>query len=316
VQATVYNLAGAPVDTVELNDAIFGIVPNIPVVHQAVLRQQANARLGTHDTKTRAEVSGGGAKPWRQKGTGRARQGSTRSPQWRHGGVVFGPHPRSYNQDLPRKMRRLAMRSVLSDKAASGSLLIIDSFADLEPRTKAMLAVLATLKLAGRRVLIMTPTHEENVMRAAGNLPDVKTMLTPYLSLLAMLKADVLLMPRSSVDVIESILGTTGGRRSRPVTLPEGMAAPATAASPLDLQVEQTPGASTATAAHVTTEHASRGVEEAITESAAAHNATAAAATGTDEATAPETVTTGEATVDEATGDDETTPDTTSASAL
>src|SRR5689334_20043398 len=148
VQATIYNLQGEPQDTVELNDAIFGIVPNEGVVHQAVLRQQANARLGTHNTLTRANVRGGGKKPWRQKGTGRARQGSTRSPQWRHGGVVFGPHPRSYEQDLPRKMRRLAARSVLSDKAANGSLLIIDSFTDLEPRTKAMIAVLEALKVS------------------------------------------------------------------------------------------------------------------------------------------------------------------------
>ena len=183
MQATVYNLAGAAVDTVELNDAIFGIVPNTSVVHQAVLRQQANARLGTHDTKTRADVSGGGRKPWRQKGTGRARQGSTRSPQWRHGGVVFGPHPRSYDQDLPRKMRRLAARSVLSDKAANGSLLIIDSFADLEPRTKAMIAVLEALQVSERRVLIMTPTKEQNLELAAGNLPKVRTMQAQYLSL-------------------------------------------------------------------------------------------------------------------------------------
>jgi large subunit ribosomal protein L4 len=217
VQATIYNLKGETLDTVELNDAIYGIEPNIAVVHQAVLRQQANARLGTHNTLTRAHVSGGGRKPWRQKGTGRARQGSTRSPQWRHGGVVFGPHPRSYEQTLPRKMRRLAMRSVISAKAADGQILVVDSFETQEPRTKAMVTTLAALNLAGRRVLIMTPTRLENVELAAGNLPRVRIMRTAYLSLVAMLKAEVLLLDRASLDVIESILGQTGGRNSRPI---------------------------------------------------------------------------------------------------
>src|SRR3954467_5578290 len=133
MQATVYNLAGEQVGNVDLDDAVFGITPNMAIVHQAVLRQQANARQGTHETKTRAFVRGGGRKPWRQKGTGRARQGSTRSPQWRHGGVVFGPHQRSYEQDMPRKMRRLAIRSVLSAKVADGQLVVVDSFTELEP---------------------------------------------------------------------------------------------------------------------------------------------------------------------------------------
>jgi large subunit ribosomal protein L4 len=269
----VYNLAGAAVDTVELNDAVFGIVPNTSVVHQAVLRQQANARLGTHDTKTRAEVSGGGRKPWRQKGTGRARQGSTRSPQWRHGGVVFGPHPRSYEQDLPRKMRRLAARSVLSDKAANGSLLIIDSFADLEPRTKAMIAVLDALQLSDRRVLVMTPAKEQNLEQAAGNLPKVRTGMVQYLSLVGMLKADVVVLSRDSVAVIEEILGNTGGRRPQAVTLPEGMEAPAATLSPLAAPVQQVEDASDVTADYETTAHHSRGVEAAIDEAAEEHNA-------------------------------------------
>ncbi len=273
MQATVYNLAGAAVDTVELNDAIFSIVPNLSVVHQAVLRQQANARLGTHDTKTRAEVSGGGRKPWRQKGTGRARQGSTRSPQWRHGGVVFGPHPRSYDQDLPRKMRRLAARSVLSDKAATGSLLIIDSFADLEPRTKAMIAVLDALQLGERKVLVMTPTKEQNLEQAAGNLPKVRTGMVQYLSLVGMLKADVVVLTRDSLQVIDSILGSTGGRLPHTINLAPGAEAPATAASPMDMAVQQMPGASDVTAAHETTAHHSRGVEAAVEDAADEHNA-------------------------------------------
>jgi large subunit ribosomal protein L4 len=226
VQATIYNLQGQALDTVELNDAIYGIEPNIGVVHQAVLRQQANARLGTHNTLTRADVRGGGKKPWRQKGTGRARQGSTRAPQWRHGGVVFGPHPRSYAQDLPRKMRRLAMRSVLSAKAADGQILVIDNFTDLEPRTKVMLSTLAALNLADRRVLIMTPERHDNLELAAGNLKNVTTMRTQYLSLVAMLKAEILVLDRASLTVIESILGQTGGRTSRPIAAPEGAAPP------------------------------------------------------------------------------------------
>jgi large subunit ribosomal protein L4 len=269
----VYNLAGAAVDTVELNDAIFGIVPNTSVVHQAVLRQQANARLGTHDTKTRAEVSGGGRKPWRQKGTGRARQGSTRSPQWRHGGVVFGPHPRSYEQDLPRKMRRLAARSVLSDKAANGSLLIVDSFADLEPRTKAMIAVLDALQLSERRVLVMTPTKEQNLEQAAGNLPKVRTGMVQYLSLVGMLKADVVVLSRDSLQVIDSILGSTGGRRPRTIEPLDELEGHNEAPSPLDVPVQQLADASDVTAAHETTAHHSRGVEEAIEEAADEYNA-------------------------------------------
>jgi large subunit ribosomal protein L4 len=235
VQATIYNLQGEALDTVELNDAIYGIEPNIGVVHQAVLRQQANARLGTHNTLTRGEVRGGGRKPWRQKGTGRARQGSTRSPQWRHGGVVFGPHPRSYVQDMPRKMRRLAMRSVLSAKAADGRILILDSFEALEPRTKAMLALIDTLQLGERRVLIMTPQRVQNLELAAGNLAHVTLLRTHFLSLVAMLKADVLVLDRASLEVIDSILGQTGGRASRPLTAePAEDAAPRRMTSYLD----------------------------------------------------------------------------------
>src|SRR6476620_278080 len=171
VQATVYNLEGAAVDTVELNDAIFGIVPNIPVVHQAVLRQQANARLGTHDTKTRAEVRGGGRKPWRQKGTGRARQGSTRAPQWAGGGVVFGPHPRKYTQAMPRQMRVLAIRSALSAKFQDERMTVVQGLSEIEPKTKAMKTIIEKLP-ESRSVLIVIPEKSEVVDRAASNLPN------------------------------------------------------------------------------------------------------------------------------------------------
>src|SRR5256885_4698606 len=142
MSVTVYDREGKESGRVDLPASGFNAPVNEAVLHQAVLRQQANDRQGTHQTKTRGEVSGGGKKPWRQKGTGRARQGSTRAPQWRHGGVVFGPHPRSYEQDLPRKMRRLAMRSVLSAKAADGRILLVDGFETLEPRTRSMIAAL------------------------------------------------------------------------------------------------------------------------------------------------------------------------------
>ncbi len=213
MQATVYNLDGEAVEKIELDDAIFGIAPNTAVVHQAVLRQQANARQGTHDTKTRAEVRGGGRKPWRQKGTGRARQGSTRSPQWRHGGVVFGPHPRSYEQDMPRKMRRLAIRSVLSSKASEGRIVVVDSFEALEPRTKAMVVLMGKLNIGDSTALILTAETQGNLELAASNLHKVKTISAHLLSVVDMLKHTYLVMPRASLEVIDGILGNSGGRR-------------------------------------------------------------------------------------------------------
>ena len=224
MQATIYNLEGQEVDTIELSDAIFGVTPNHAVIQQAVLRQQANARQGTHDTKTRADVSGGGKKPWRQKGTGRARQGSTRSPQWRHGGVVFGPHPRSYEQDMPRKMRHLAVRGVLSGKFADGQLVLVDSFETLEPRTKAMVTALESLNIGSQKVLIFTTGEETSLKMAAGNLPHVTMRSAHMLSIVDMLKNDVVVMPRAALDVVSGILGSTGGRRKLVL---KGYAAPA-----------------------------------------------------------------------------------------
>src|SRR5687768_10180074 len=134
----VHDKQGQVVEQTELDDSVWAIEPNIPVMHQALVRQLANARLGTRDTKTRGEVRGGGAKPWRQKGTGRARQGSIRSPQWTGGGVVWGPHPRDFSQDMPRKMRLLAVRSALSAKVRDERMTVIEGLGDVEPRTKAM----------------------------------------------------------------------------------------------------------------------------------------------------------------------------------
>lgn len=170
MRVEVYNLAGEVVGQRELSEFVFGIEPNVGVMHQALVRQHANARQGTHSTKTRGEVRGGGRKPWRQKGTGRARQGSTRAPHWRHGGIVFGPKPRDYTQAMPKRMRRLALRSALSAKARDGQLVLVDSFADLEGRTKALLAFLEALGQA-RGTVIGLGRRRENVGHAASNLP-------------------------------------------------------------------------------------------------------------------------------------------------
>ncbi|HEX8219078.1 MAG TPA: 50S ribosomal protein L4 [Chloroflexia bacterium] len=211
MQANVYNLAGEVVRSIELDDAIFGIEPNMAAVYQALTRQQANARQGTHNTKTRADVRGGGRKPWRQKGTGRARQGSTRSPQWAHGGVVFGPHTRSYEQAMPRKMRRLAIRSVLSGKARDGQLVLVESFQELEPRTRVMADTLKNLNIVDKTALIFT-TGESNLLQAASNLHKVKTLSAHLLSVEDMLKYDYVVLPLNSLEVVTSILGNQGGR--------------------------------------------------------------------------------------------------------
>jgi large subunit ribosomal protein L4 len=176
------------------------------VMHQAVLRQLANARLGTADTKTRAEVSGGGRKPWRQKHTGRARQGSTRSPIWKGGGVVFGPHPRSYRMDMPRKMRRLALRSALSAKAADSSIVLLEDLALEEPKTRGMLDVLDNLQVESS-ALILLPEHNVNVEQSARNIPDVKTLQATCLNVIDILKYDTLIVPVKALEVIERILG-------------------------------------------------------------------------------------------------------------
>lgn len=203
---SVRNMAGETVKEMELNDAIFGIEPHQVVMHQAVVRQQANARLGTVDTKTRSEVSGGGRKPWRQKHTGRARQGSTRSPIWRHGGVVFGPHPRSYAQQMPRKMRRLALRSALSVKAAEGHLVLLDDLVMQTPKTRDMLMMLDSLQVPSS-ALIMLPERDANVEVSARNIPDVKTLMATNMNVIDILNYDTLILPVKALPVIEQILG-------------------------------------------------------------------------------------------------------------
>jgi large subunit ribosomal protein L4 len=206
MRVSVRNMAGETVKEIELRDDIFAVEPHEAVMHQAMVRQQANARLGTSDTKTRSEVSGGGRKPWRQKHTGRARQGSIRSPIWRHGGIVFGPHPRSYSVRMPRKMRRLALRSALSVKAAEGSLVLVDELTMQAPKTKDFLAVLDNLQIVSS-ALVLLPERDANVEVSARNIPDVKTLMATSMNVIDILNYDTLILPVKAVPVIERILG-------------------------------------------------------------------------------------------------------------
>jgi large subunit ribosomal protein L4 len=207
----VYDVQGNEVGQIELSDYVFGIEPHIPVMHQALVRQLANARAGTHDTKTRGEVSGGGRKPWRQKGTGRARQGSIRAPHWKGGGVVWGPHPRKYTKQMPKKMRRLAIRSVLSAKQREHQLIVVQGLADVEPRTKAMQGVLSRLPLAdARSTLIVVDQPRENVRRGAGNLENVKVLMAQYMNVRDGLKYERMVLMREAVDVIHRLWAQEG----------------------------------------------------------------------------------------------------------
>ena len=206
MQVALYNQSGQQIGTTELRDDIFAVAPNTALMHQALVRQLANARQGTSDTKTRAEVAGGGTKPWKQKGTGRARQGSTRSPQWRHGGTVFGPTPRSYEQKMPRKMRRGALRSALSAKAAENQIRVVDDLKLDAPKTRDMEDILIGLAIDAS-ALIVLPEANPAVQKSAGNLPDVKTLRASYLNVRDLLNYNYLVMPLSAVKAIEGYLG-------------------------------------------------------------------------------------------------------------
>mgnify|MGYP001080392975 CR=1 FL=1 len=206
MQVPVYNVQGEQVAEAELRDDIFAVPINQALMHQALVRQLANARLGTHKTKTRGEVSGGGRKPWRQKGTGRARQGSIRAPQWRGGGTVFGPTPRSYKQKMPRKMRRQALRSALSVKVADSQVVLVDTLEMAEAKTKGALGILKNLGVDSS-ALILLPQHDEVILRSVRKLPQVRTLVAQYLNVRDLLKHDYVLMPLASLDVIEGFLG-------------------------------------------------------------------------------------------------------------
>jgi large subunit ribosomal protein L4 len=206
MQVPVYNVQGEQVSEAELRDDIFAVPVSHALMHQALVRQLANARLGTHKTKARGEVQGGGRKPWRQKGTGRARQGSIRSPQWRGGGIVFGPTPRSYKQKMPRKMRRQALRSALSVKATESQVVLLDTLEMDQPRTRQVLDILQNLGV-GSSALILLPQRDEMVLRSVRNLPQVRTLVAQYLNVRDLLKFDYILVPLASLEVIEGILG-------------------------------------------------------------------------------------------------------------
>ena len=206
MQLPVYNIQGEQVSEAELQDGIFAVPVNQALMHQALLRQLANARLGTHKTKSRGEVRGGGRKPWRQKGTGRARQGTIRAPQWRGGGTVFGPTPRSYAQKMPRKMRRQALRSALSVKAAESQIVLLDGIEMDGPKTQEMRGILSNLGIEST-ALILLPQRDEVILRSVGNLSEVRTLVAQYLNVRDLLKFDYLLVPLASLEVIEGILG-------------------------------------------------------------------------------------------------------------
>lgn len=213
MQVPVRNQAGETVDNLDLNDLVFDVPMNRSLVHQAMVIYQSNRRQGTHDTKTRAEVSGGGRKPWIQKHTGRARQGSTRSPQWRHGGVVFGPHPRSYRKALSKKMRRHALRCVLSDKARSNRILCLDSTAGVEGKTRSMVGLLSRLNVTGS-ALIVTLGSQPDVVKAASNLKKVYTLPVNQLNAEVLLSRDTVIMTVDAARWAEDALASDPhGRR-------------------------------------------------------------------------------------------------------
>jgi len=209
MKVDVFDMEGKKVKQVELPAAVFEAPINVDLMHQAYVRQMANARLGTHSTKTRSEVSGGGRKPWRQKGTGRARQGSTRSVQWKGGGRIHTPHPRSYEQSMPKKMRRAALRSALSVKAAEAGIVVVDEISLSEPKTQIIAETLNNL-VGASSVLVLLPEKDQSydmVMRSADNLSDAKVLLAGYLNIRDLLGYDKVIVPLKTLDVLTAHLG-------------------------------------------------------------------------------------------------------------
>lgn len=204
-KVSTYNIAGAQTGEMELNDSVFGVEVNEAVMRQAVLRQLANERLGTHATKTRGLVRGGGRKPWKRKGTGRARVGSTRSPLWVGGGTVFGPQPRSYEQKMPRKARRLAVKSALSDKVNTNELFVLDEIVLAAPKTKEVVKVVDNFKFSGEKVLFITD-GDEVMARCARNLQGVKSVSTENMNIFDLLHYTKLFITKSAVAKIEEVL--------------------------------------------------------------------------------------------------------------
>jgi large subunit ribosomal protein L4 len=203
-KVAIYNVSGAQVGEMELSDSVFGIEPNKYVLHDAVVMQQASQRQGTHKVKGRSEVRGGGRKPWKQKGTGRARQGSIRSPQWRGGGIVFGPTPRSYGYKLPKKVRRLAIKSALSSKVIANEIIVLDQLTFSQPKTKEFAAVLKNLKV-DRKALIVTSGFDANVVLSSRNIPGVKFVTADGINVLDVLVYDKLIITKDAVGKVEEV---------------------------------------------------------------------------------------------------------------
>jgi len=204
-KVALYNQAGSQVGEIELADSVFGIEPNNAVLFDAIVMQQASQRQGTHDVKNRSEVRGGGRKPWRQKGTGRARQGSIRAPQWKGGGVVFGPTPRKYGYKLNRKVRRLALKSALSSKVQNNELLVLDALNIAAPKTKEMVAVLKNLN-ADRKVLIVTSEFDQNVALSSRNIPGAKFVDAAGINVLDLVGHDKVIVTKDAVAKVEEVL--------------------------------------------------------------------------------------------------------------
>ncbi len=199
-----YDMTGKQTGTMDLNDAIFGIEPNATVLHSAVVNYLANQRQGTQSTLTRSEVRGGGRKPWRQKGTGHARQGSIRAPQWTHGGIALGPKPRSYSYVLPKKVRRLALKSAFSSKVIAGEMMVLDSLTMDEIKTKTVATMLGALN-AGKKVLIVLPEMNDTVIRSARNIPGVKTAQVNTLNVYDVLNCDTFIVVKDAVAKLEEV---------------------------------------------------------------------------------------------------------------
>ena len=203
-KVALYDITGSQIDDIELRDDIFGVKVNTHVMYEAVKNYLANQRQGTQSAKTRGEVRGGGRKPWRQKGTGRARQGSTRSPQWVGGGVVFAPKPRDYSYKLPKKIKRLALKSALSSKVQDNEIIVVDSLVLDRPKTKDMLQVLSNLK-AGKKTLVVIPERDENVILASRNIPGVKTAYVNTINVYDILNCDSFLITKEAVNKVEEV---------------------------------------------------------------------------------------------------------------
>ncbi|UOE94252.1 50S ribosomal protein L4 [Alkalihalobacillus sp. LMS39] len=203
-KVALYNQSGSQVGDIELSDSVFGIEPNEHVLHEAVVMQQASMRQGTHKVKGRSEVRGGGRKPWRQKGTGRARQGTIRAPQWVGGGVVFGPTPRKYGYNLPKKVRRLAIKSALSSKVKAEEIVVLDALAFDTPKTKEMASVLTNLSVE-RKALVVTADYNESVALSARNIPGVSFVTAEGVNVLDVLKHDKLVITKDAVEKIGEV---------------------------------------------------------------------------------------------------------------